>query len=66
MKIKMKKRTRKIVTQGSRWSIFIMASFALGFSIADVAAKETMQLILANPELAQYTDLVNGGYLFFM
>ena len=47
------------------WLIFLTASFAIAASIADVSAKQTMQAIMLNPEIAQNSILVKSGYLPF-
>lgn len=60
-----KKITKKQVAQTLRWSVFVMAAVTMGLSIADAAAYNSLQLIMRNPEIAQYSNLVNSGYLFF-
>ncbi|MDD2871800.1 MAG: hypothetical protein PHS49_07470 [Candidatus Gracilibacteria bacterium] len=61
----MKKITKQQVTQALRWSVFVMAAFTMATSIAEAAAYNSLQLIIRNPEIAQYSSLVNSGYLFF-
>jgi hypothetical protein len=47
----------------SHWAIFITAAIALATSIADVSAKQTMEIIMLYPELAENSMLVKVGYL---
>jgi hypothetical protein len=56
--------TKKQVTQGLRWSVFIMAALTMGIKIAEVSAYNSFRIILENPDLAVYSTLVNSGYLF--
>lgn len=58
----MKKHTL-ICRDVSHWAIFLTASFAVATSIADVSAKETMKIIMKNPEIAEHSMLVKNGYL---
>lgn len=51
------------LTQVLRWSVFIMASIAMSMSIANVAAYNSLQLIAKNPEIAQFSTLVNSSYI---
>lgn len=66
MEIKMSERNRKLFKQWSRWSILIMSAFALATSFANAASNETLKLILENPEIAQYSTLVQNWYLLFL
>ncbi len=61
----MKKHTKKQITQTLRWSVFVMSAFTLAISIADASAYNSLQLIIRNPEIAQFSTLVNSWYLFF-
>ncbi|MDP2090881.1 MAG: hypothetical protein Q8K30_04765 [Candidatus Gracilibacteria bacterium] len=61
----MKKITKKQAAQVLRWSVFCMAALTMGISIAEAAAYNSLQLIIRNPEIAQFSTLVNSGYLFF-
>lgn len=47
------------------WLIFLTASFAVAATIADASAKQTMEVIMMNPEIAQNSILVKSGYLPF-
>jgi len=47
----------------SHWAIFIFASLAFATSIADVSAKQTMEILIQNPELAKGSILATVGYL---
>jgi hypothetical protein len=47
----------------SHWAIFIFASLAFATSIADVSAKQTMEILILNPELAEGSMLVTVWYL---
>ena len=60
----MKKRTKNHITQTLRWSVFVMAALTMGIKIAEASAYSSLQLILENPEIAQFSTLVNSGYLF--
>lgn len=60
----MKRITKKQAVQALRWSVFVMAAVTLGISIAEASAYNSLQLIIRNPEIAQYSTLVNSGYLF--
>ena len=64
MKKHLKKHSHKI-RNTMHWLIFLSASFALATSIADVSAKQTMELIMLNPEVAESSILVRSGYLPF-
>lgn len=57
--------TREEVGNILRWAVFIVASGTLAIKIAEVSAMETVKLIMANPEIAQTSILVNYGYLPF-
>ncbi|MBT3728609.1 hypothetical protein HOF65_02715 [bacterium] len=59
----MKKRTKNKITQSLRWSVFIMAAATMSIKIAEAAAYSSLQIIVENPEIAQYSTLVNSGYL---
>ena len=59
----MKKRTKNKITQSLRWSVFIMAAVTMSIKIAEAAAYSSLQIIVENPEIAQYSTLVNSGYL---
>lgn len=59
----MKKRTKRHITQSLRWSVFIMAALTMWLKIAETAAYGSFQIILANPDIGQYSSLVNNGYL---
>ena len=48
-----------------RWAVFIFVSFAITLKIVEVSAYETTRVILHNPEVGQYSYLVNYGYLPF-
>jgi hypothetical protein len=47
----------------SHWAIFLATVFAFATTIADVSAKETMEIIMLHPELAENSMLVKVGYL---
>ena len=59
----MKKSTKKHITQGLRWSVFTMSALTLSIKIAEVSAYNSLQMIIENPEIAQYSTLVNSGFL---
>jgi len=40
-----------------------MAALTMGLRIAEAAAYNSFMMILENPEIAQYSTLVNSGYL---
>lgn len=61
----MKKLTKPQITQCLRWSVFVMAALTMSFKIAEAAAYSSLQLIIANPDIAAYSTLVNSGYLLF-
>jgi hypothetical protein len=61
----MKKITKKHITQTLRWSVFVMSAITMGTSIAEAAAYNSLQLIIRSPEIAQFSTLVNSGYLLF-
>lgn len=48
-----------------RWAIFILFSLGLTLKIVEVSAYETTRIIMHNPEVGQYSYLVNYGYLPF-
>ena len=62
MKDFMKKHSN-LIRNCSYWAIFLLASLAVSVSIADVAAKNTMEILILHPELAQNSMLVKVGYL---
>lgn len=55
-------KTKNNITQSLRWSVFIMSAFTLSMKIAEVSAYKSFELIVANPELAQYSHLVTGSF----
>jgi len=57
------KRNSLLLKNISHWAIFITAAFAVATSIADVSAKQTMEVILLHPEIAENSMLVKVGYL---
>lgn len=57
------KKHSNIIRNCSHWAIFILASLAVATSIADVSAKQTMELLILNPELAEGSLLVTVWYL---
>lgn len=61
----MRKLTKKHLTQGLRWSLFIMTVITTSLKIAEVSAYNSLQIIVNNPEIAQYSSIVNGWYFFF-
>jgi hypothetical protein len=60
----MKKNIKEQITQVLRWAVFVMAALTMSIKIAEVSAYNSLKLILENPEIAQYSTLVNSGYLF--
>lgn len=61
--IKFMKKHSNFIRNLAHWSIFIFASVAVATSIADVSAKQTMDLLIQNPELAENSILVKVWYL---
>jgi hypothetical protein len=59
----MKKITKTQITQGLRWAVFVMAALTMSIKIAEVAAYNSFRTIVENPEIAQFSTLVNSGYL---
>lgn len=57
------KKHSNFIRNCSHWAIFILASLAFATSIADVSAKQTMEILILNPELAEWSLLVTVGYL---
>ena len=53
------------IKQVLHWAIFLLTSIALTMKIVEVSAYETSRIILHNPEVGQYAQLVNYGYLPF-
>lgn len=47
----------------SHWAIFLFASLAVATSIADVWAKNSIDILMLHPELAESSILVTVGYL---
>lgn len=60
----MLKITKEQVTQGLRWGVFVLAALTMSIKIAEVSAYNSFRIIVENPEVAQYSTLVNSGYLF--
>jgi hypothetical protein len=56
----MKERTKKNITQSLRWSIFIMSAITLTAKIVETTAYASLEIITKNPEIAQYSTLVNS------
>jgi hypothetical protein len=56
--------TKTQITQGLRWSVFIMAALTMSIKIAEVSAYNSFRIIVENPDIAQFSTLVNSGYLF--
>lgn len=61
----MKKVTKLRIQNGLRWGVFVMAALTMSIKIAEVSAYSSFKIILEHPEIAQYSTLVNSGYLFF-
>ena len=61
--VKFMKKHSDFIRNCAHWSIFIFASLAVATSIADVSAKQTMDLLIVNPELAEHSVLVTVWYL---
>jgi len=57
------KKHSDIIRNCSHWAIFILASVAVATSIADASAKQTMDILILNPELAEHSLLVTVWYL---
>jgi len=62
----MKKIIKQHITQILRWSVFVMVATTMGISIASTSAYNSLQLFLKNPEIAQFSTLVNSGYLLIL
>lgn len=60
----MKKVTKARITQGLRWSVFLMAALTMSIKIAEVSAYNSFRIIVENPDVASYSTLVNSWYLF--
>jgi len=41
-----------------------MAALTMSIKIAEVSAYNSFRMIVENPDIAQYSTLVNSGYLF--
>lgn len=61
--IKYLEKNSDFIRNCSHWAIFIFASLAFATSIADVSAKQTMEILILNPELAEGSMLVTVWYL---
>lgn len=59
----MKTNTKHIITQSLRWSVFIMSALTMSIKIAEVSAAYSLELIIANPEIASYSAIVTHGLL---
>jgi hypothetical protein len=57
----MKKRTKRQITQGLRWTVFIMSALTMSIKIAEVSAYNSLQILLENPSIAEYSTLVTSG-----
>ncbi len=53
------------VAQTLRWTVFLFVSVGITLKIVEVSAYETTRIIIHNPEVGQYSNLVNYGYLPF-
>jgi len=62
--MKITDKTKNIITQTWRWAIFIGTGLTMTMKIAEASAYESLQLIIANPEIAEYSAIANG-WLFF-
>lgn len=61
--IVMKKRIKRRITQSMRWSVFIMTALTMAIKIAETAAYESFKILVENPDIAEFSTLVNSGYL---
>lgn len=61
----MKKSTKIKIQNGLKWGVFVMAALTMSVKIAEVSAYNSFKILVEHPEVAQYSTLVNSGYLFF-
>jgi hypothetical protein len=45
-------------------AIFIVAALTLTIKIVEVSSANTLEVIVKNPEISQYSRLVQTGYFF--
>jgi hypothetical protein len=55
---------KDVVRNIGHWSIFIVAALTLTIKILEVSASNTLDIVIQNPEISQYSRLVQTGYLF--
>jgi hypothetical protein len=55
---------KDIVRNIGHWSIFVLAALTLTIKILEVSASNTLDIVIENPEISQYSRLVQTGYLF--
>jgi hypothetical protein len=46
--------------QVASWALFLGLSLVIGLKIIEISAVERMKIIVLNPDVAQYSTLVNG------
>jgi len=61
----MKENTKYIITQSLRWAVFIMAWLTMTIKIVEVSAANSLQLIIANPDLT-CSSWIFTYWLFFI
>ena len=55
---------RDTLRNAAHWAIFIVAALTLTIKILEVSASNTLDIVIQNPEISQYSRLVKTGYLF--
>jgi hypothetical protein len=55
---------KDIVRNVGHWAIFLVAALTLTIKILEVSASNTLDIVVQNPEISQYSRLVQTGYLF--
>jgi len=55
---------RDTLRNAAHWAIFIVAALTLTIKILEVSASNTLDIVIQNPEISQYSRLVQTGYLF--
>ena len=48
----------------SHWAIFIVAALTLTLKVVEASSESSLKVIIKNPEISQYSRLVQTGYLF--
>jgi uncharacterized protein (UPF0147 family) len=55
---------KETISNIEHWAIFILVSLTLTLKIVEASSISTLEVIKKNPNISQYSRLVQTGYLF--